>query len=108
MTEVTKVQHGSWNELKHRLLQDPAVAQSYAELEPRFAVIRQLIELREERGWTQRDLAEHAQMKQPQLARLETGQSQPKIETLQRLAQALGLHLKIEFAESVNPPAAAC
>jgi ribosome-binding protein aMBF1 (putative translation factor) len=99
---TSQVHHPNWKEVRSRLLQDAAVQQAYTDLEPRFAVIRQLIKLREERGWTQRDLAEHAQMKQPQLARLETGQTQPKIETLQRLAEAMGVDLTVRFEERTH------
>lgn len=70
---------------------------SYQELAPRFAVVRQLIALREQRGWSQRELADRAGMKQPQLARLETGQVEPKLDTLQRLAKAMGCDLHVTF-----------
>ena len=36
-------------------------------------------------------------MKQPQLARLETGQVEPKLDTLQRLAEALGCRVRVNF-----------
>ena len=36
-------------------------------------------------------------MKQPQLARLETGQVEPKLDTLQRLAEALGCRVRVSF-----------
>ena len=71
--------------------------QAYLELEPRFAVVRQLIALREERGWSQRELADRAGMKQPQLARLETGQVEPRFDTLQRLATALNYKVQVSF-----------
>jgi transcriptional regulator with XRE-family HTH domain len=56
-----------------------------------------MITLREQRGWSQRERADRACMKQPQLARLETGQVEPKLDTLQRLAEALGCRVRISF-----------
>ena len=76
--------------------------QAYSDLEPRFAVVRQLIEMREKHGWSQRDLAERAGMKQPQLARLETGQVEPRLDTLQRLAKAMGSRLTIRFEDDLQ------
>ncbi|MEB3361702.1 MAG: helix-turn-helix transcriptional regulator [Synechococcaceae cyanobacterium] len=89
--------HPSWREIRDNFLADPQVRQSYQELAPRFDVIRQLIALREQRGWSQRELADRAGMKQPQLARLETGQVEPKLDTLQRLANAMGCKVQVSF-----------
>jgi transcriptional regulator with XRE-family HTH domain len=74
------------------------VLQAYQELAPRFAVVRQLIAQREQHGWSQRELADRAGMKQPQLARLETGQVEPKLDTLERLAKAVGVQGLREFS----------
>ena len=104
MTHPTAaVQHPTWREIRAGFLAEPEVQQVYRYLEPRFAVVRQLIELREKHGWSQRDLAERAGMKQPQLARLETGQVEPKLETLQRLAKAMGSRLTIRFEDDLQP-----
>lgn len=94
---TTSRHHPSWREIRDSFLADPDVQQAYLELEPRFAVVRQLIALREERGWSQRELADRAGMKQPQLARLETGQVEPRFDTLQRLATALNYKVQVSF-----------
>jgi transcriptional regulator with XRE-family HTH domain len=60
--------------------------------------VRQLIAQREQHGWSQRELADRAGMKQPQLARLETGQVEPKLDTLERLAKAVGVQGLREFS----------
>ena len=104
---TTKRHHPSWREVRDSFLADPEVQASYQELAPRFAVVRQLIALREQRGWSQRELADRAGMKQPQLARLETGQVEPKLDTLQRLAQAMGCEVHVSFQPASQRPAAA-
>jgi ribosome-binding protein aMBF1 (putative translation factor) len=96
------VQHPTWREIRAGFLADPEVQQAYSDLEPRFAVVRQLIELREKHGWSQRELADRAGMKQPQLARLETGQVEPKLDTLQRLAKAMNSRLTIRFEDDLQ------
>jgi ribosome-binding protein aMBF1 (putative translation factor) len=99
--------HPSWHQVRDSFLADPEVKAAYEELAPRFAVARQLISLREQLGWSQRELADRAGMKQPQLARLETGQVEPKLETLQRLAKAMDCRVQITFqkAKSTKVPA---
>lgn len=94
---ATPRHHPSWREVRDTFLADPEVRQAYQELIPRFAVVRQLIALREQHGWSQRELADRAGMKQPQLARLETGQVEPRLDTLQRLAKAMGCDLQVSF-----------
>ena len=53
-----------------------------------------LTELREERGLTQRDIAERTGIKQPMLARIERGQM-PTLLTLRRITQALNARVII-------------
>lgn len=104
---ATPRHHPSWREVRDSFLADPDVQASYQQLAPRFAVVRQLIALREQRGWSQRELAHRAGMKQPQLARLETGQVEPKLDTLQRLAKAMGCEVHVSFQPANHEPATA-
>jgi predicted transcriptional regulator len=46
-------------------------------------------------------------MKQPQLARLETGQVEPRLDTLQRLAAALNCKVHVTFEPADGSIAAA-
>lgn len=47
--------------------------------------------LRIKKGWSQRMLADHAQIEQAHLARLETAQIDPGVLVLERLSIALGI-----------------
>jgi len=49
--------------------------------------------LRTKKGWSQRMLADHAQIEQAHLARLELGQVEPGVIVLERIARALGADL---------------
>ena len=42
--------HPSWQEVRDTYLADPDVQKAYQDLAPRFAVVQQLITLREQRG----------------------------------------------------------
>jgi transcriptional regulator with XRE-family HTH domain len=54
-------------------------------------------ELRRERGWTQERLAEEANMARSYLAELETARRAATIDTMHRLAVALGVQLRDLF-----------
>lgn len=56
--------------------------------EARLALL--LAEAREKRGWTQGELARKVGMKQPEIARIESGEHNPTIETYTKVATALG------------------
>lgn len=61
---------------------------------------RRIKELRKNRGLSQEELAERADMSSKYISRIEMGQSFPSIETLAKLANALNVELKdfFEFA----------
>ena len=58
-------------------------------------LIGKLIEAREEKGLSQRGLAELSGMKQPQIARLESMKSTPQLDTLFKVLTPLGYTLSI-------------
>jgi transcriptional regulator with XRE-family HTH domain len=53
--------------------------------------------LREQRGWSQTTLGEHADMTQPAVARFEAGGTVPTLVVLERLARALDVDLSVSF-----------
>lgn len=54
-----------------------------------------MIEAREEKGLSQRDLAKISGVKQPAIARLESLKTTPKIDTLFKVLKPLGYTLSI-------------
>ena len=60
-----------------------------------IAFIGKLIEAREAKGLSQRDLAEISGLKQPAIARMERMQSSPQIDTLFKVLEPLGYTLSI-------------
>lgn len=58
-------------------------------------LIGKMIEAREKKGLSQRDLAELSGVKQPAIARLESMKSTPQIDTLFKILAPLGYTLSI-------------
>jgi len=81
-------------------MQDPEFREAYEALEP----VYQLTRLRILRGLTQKQLAELVGTKQPSIARLESGATEPRISSLRRIAKALGARLEIRLVPKEELP----
>jgi transcriptional regulator with XRE-family HTH domain len=88
--------HASW-------MRDAAYQAEYEKLALEYQVARQVIEARKRAGLTQADLAERMGTKQPHIARIEGGETLPSLDTLNRLAAALGQRLEISFRQAASP-----
>ena len=60
-----------------------------------ISLIGKMIEAREEKGLSQRELAEISGMKQPAIARLESMKATPQIDTLFKVLHPLGYTIQI-------------
>ncbi len=99
---MSKVERGHprgvpFDQVMAERLQDPEFARAYAELEPEFRIIRQLIARRNELKLTQAELAKRAGTGQPTIARLETTGHIGTLASLTRIAEALDSTLEIQL-----------
>ncbi len=78
-------------------LKDPEFRAEYEALQPEHAIIQAIIDARRNTGLSQRELAEKTGIAQGDISKLENGNGNPSIRTLQRLAKGMGMKLKIEF-----------
>ncbi len=85
-----------WQDYLDEQLKNPEFRAEYEALEPEFALIRQLIDLRIKRGLSQRQLAKRADMQQPTIARLEGGRT-ASLKTLRRVAEALDARVEVRL-----------
>ena len=84
-----------WEDLEKELLADPATKREFDRLAPRYAVISELISARIKHKMTQADVAKKVGTKQSAIARLESGNINPSLEFLQKVAQVLGLSVHL-------------
>ncbi len=78
-------------------LENPAFEKEYKALEPEYNVIQQIIKNRSELNITQKELADRIGIKQSNISRLESGNYNPSIDFLKKVAEGLGKELHIEF-----------
>lgn len=95
--KLTKYKLYAFEEHKKELMKDPEFVRAYQELQPEFAIIRKIIEARIKDGVTQKKLAKRMGTKQSAISRLESGNANPSLGFLGRLAEALDSRLEIRF-----------
>lgn len=84
-----------WEDLEKELLADEATKREFDKLTPRYVVISELIRARIKYKMTQADIAKKVGTKQSAIARLESGNINPSLEFLQRVAQVMGLSVHL-------------
>lgn len=92
----------NFNDFLNEQLADPEFKKEYDALRPEFNIIQAIIDARKSTGMTQKDLAEKTGITQSDISRLENGSANPSLKTLQRLAEGMGMTLKLEFIPSSN------
>lgn len=65
-------------------------------------LVDEIREVREELGLTQRDLAKKTGLKQSAIARMESGGAIPRLDTVLRVAVAMGLKFKLIKGEDLD------
>ncbi|MCR5025644.1 MAG: helix-turn-helix transcriptional regulator [Lachnospiraceae bacterium] len=86
-----------YEEYKKKALQNPEVKKEYDALEPEYDIIQAMIDARKEQNLTQKELSDRTGITQADISRIEKGTRNPSLEMLKRLAQGLGMQLKVEF-----------
>lgn len=87
----------TFEEVLAKQMQDPEFRAEWERQEPEFAVIRAILDARIAKNLSQKQLSELTGINQADISRIENGNANPSIRTLQRLAEGLGMKLKLEF-----------
>jgi ribosome-binding protein aMBF1 (putative translation factor) len=86
----------NWKTLRERRMNEPGAAKAYHPARLAYELGRTVRALREQRGWSQAQLAAAAGMTQSAVARFEAGGTVPSLRILDRLAQALDAELTVQ------------
>ncbi|KSV59619.1 helix-turn-helix domain-containing protein [Acetivibrio ethanolgignens] len=71
--------------------------EEYERIQPEMDVIRAIVDARISQNLTQKQLAERTGINQADISKLENGTRNPSLNLLKRLAEGMGMVLKIEF-----------
>ena len=87
----------TFDEYKAEKLKDPEFAKLYHEMQPEMNLIRAMVDAREATHISQQELSKRTGISQAEISRIENGNRNPSIKLLQRLAEGMGMNLKISF-----------
>lgn len=82
-------------------MENPEFKKEWDNLEVEFQIIKAMIDGRSENHLTQRELSDMTGIAQGDISKIENGNANPSIKTLDRLADALGKKLKVTFESKI-------
>lgn len=88
----------NFEKFKKRMLKDPEVRAAYDALEPEFELAAAIIRKRLEKKMSQAALAKKMGTKQSAISRLESGEYNPSLTLLRKVAKALDSKLTVSFS----------
>lgn len=91
-----------FNDYLNEQMKDPAFKEEWDALEPEFSIMQAMIDARKASGLTQKQLSERTGIAQADISKLESGNANPSLKTLQRLAAGMGMKVKVVFQPIAN------
>ncbi len=87
----------SFEEMKTDMLKDEEFKIEYEKLKPRYEAIEQIIKARKEQNITQAELAKRVGTQKSNISRLESGNYNPSLDFLVKVAESLGKSLSVQI-----------
>ena len=87
----------TFEDYKKQQMQDPELVREYEAIQPEMDVIRAIVNARTSQNLTQNELAKRTGINQADISKLENGTRNPSVNLLKRLAEGMGMSLKIGF-----------
>lgn len=88
----------TFEEYKQEALRNEELRREYEAIQPEYDIIHTMINIRAAQDLTQAELAEKAGISLTDIKKLENGTRNPSLNLLKKLAEGMGMTLKIEFA----------
>jgi DNA-binding XRE family transcriptional regulator len=86
-----------WDEAKKVILRNDEVLQELKKNEAEYKIIEEIIMARKEKNLTQKELAVLVGTRQSNISRLESGNYNPSLEFLNKIAMAMGKELEVRI-----------
>jgi len=83
-------------EINQRLENDAELKKAYAYAQLEYEILKQLVKIRNEMGFSQKDVAKKSGLTQQMVSRIETVGNSPTLRNFIKYVDSLGLEIKLE------------
>ncbi len=87
----------NFKDARSKILESQAVKEEYEKLIPEYQIIREIISSRKEKQYSQQKLSDLTGIDRADISRIENGNANPSLRTIERIAAALGKRVEIRF-----------
>ena len=86
-----------FEEMKSEMIKDEEFRTEYEKLKPRYEAVEQIIKARKEQNITQSELAKRVGTQKSNISILESGNYNPSLDFLVKVAESLGKSLSVQI-----------
>nr|WP_314098770.1 helix-turn-helix transcriptional regulator [uncultured Lachnoanaerobaculum sp.] len=92
----------TFDDMLNEQLKDINFKKEYEDIQPEMDVIRAIVDARTAQNLTQKELSKITGINQADISKLENGTRNPTVSLLKRLAEGMGMELRIQFIPKNN------
>ena len=92
----------TFDDMLNEQLEDINFKKEYEDIQPEMDVIRAIVDARTAQNLTQKELSKRTGINQADISKLENGTRNPTVSLLKRLAEGMGMELRIQFIPKNN------
>ena len=92
----------TFDDMLNEQLEDIKFRKKYEDIQPEMDVIRAIVDARTAQNLTQKELSKRTGINQADISKLENGTRNPTVSLLKRLAEGMGMELRIQFIPKNN------
>ena len=92
----------TFDDMLNEQLKDINFRKEYEDIQPEMDVIRAIVDARTAQNLTQKELSKITGINQANISKLENGTRNPTVSLLKRLAEGMGMELRIQFIPKNN------
>ena len=92
----------TFDDMLNEQLKDINLKKEYEDIQPEMDVIRAIVDARTAQNLTQKELSKITGINQADISKLENGTRNPTVSLLKRLAEGMGMELRIQFIPKNN------
>lgn len=92
----------TFDDMLNEQLEDIKFRKEYEDIQPEMDVIRAIVDARTAQNLTQKEFSKITGINQADISKLENGTRNPTVSLLKRLAEGMGMELKIQFIPKNN------